>query len=197
MFDEGVVEPGKLLVAELGQRIQEKLDAEVKAVPRIGGSIFRQHRDTRFSKDKSPYKTHFDMLFWTGDKKGAFTSAFFLRLTGEEVWMGAGTIHFEKPALDAYRRAVAHDDTGAELVAIQKKIERAGFYLGETKYKRVPKPWGQDHPRADLLKYGALHAMMRMPLPDEARSKKLVPLVFKRFEQAAPVHHWLRAAFES
>jgi uncharacterized protein (TIGR02453 family) len=192
-FDEGIVEPGKLLVSALGEKLTT-LDADVHAEPKVGGSIFRQHRDTRFSKDKSPYKTHFDLWFWTGDKKGWDASGFFVRVTGAELWVGVGMHALDKRALSAYRAAVGDDTRGKELVKIVTKLRKAGLEVGDVHYKRVPKPFAQDHPRAELLKHNTLHATARMPLPEEAKSNKLVGLIHKQHKQMAPLHRWLRSA---
>jgi uncharacterized protein (TIGR02453 family) len=193
VFDEGIVEPGKALVAELGERLT-KIDPEVQTEAKIGGSIFRQHRDTRFSKDKSPYKTHFDMWWWTGEKKGWNSSGFFLRVTGAELVIGAGMHGFDKTALASYRAAVGDDARGAELVKISQKLRKSGIQVEHPHYKRVPKPFAADHPRADLLRHDALYAALTLPLPDEVKRASLVGLVSKAFTKTAPLHHWLKAA---
>lgn len=195
-FDEGILEPGKLLVDALGEKLR-KIDPDVQSEPRVGGSIFRLHRDTRFSKDKSPYKTHFDLWFWTGGKRSWDTSGFFVRVTGSELWVGAGVHAFDKRALAAYRAAAGDDVLGGELVKITKTLGKKGVVFGDVHYKRVPKPWAQDHARAELLKHNALHGMTRMPLPPEARSSKLVALINRQLKQVAPTHHWLRKALAS
>lgn len=194
-FDDGIVEPGKLLCAALGEKLKA-LDEEIHVEPRIGGNIFRQHRDVRFSKDKSPYKTHFDLWFWAGDKKGSDVAGFYVRVTGGELWVGGGRYGFDKPALIAYRKAVGDDDRRAvELAKIAKKLTKDGFQVEGQHYKRVPKPWSADHPHAELLKHNSLTALMRMPLPPETEIAKLVPLLFRLHKKVAPLHHWLRGTF--
>lgn len=56
----------------------------------MNGSIMGINRDIRFSKDKSPYKDHLDLWFWTGDRKGWDTSGFFFRLTPDRLVLGEG-----------------------------------------------------------------------------------------------------------
>jgi uncharacterized protein (DUF2461 family) len=55
------------------------------------GSIFRINRDTRFSKDKRPYKDHLDFWFWEGDRKAA-SSGLFARVSPDGVIVGAGAL---------------------------------------------------------------------------------------------------------
>ena len=59
------------------------------------GSIFRINRDTRFSADKRPYKDHLDFWFWHGVRATA-ASGLFLRLTPDDVSIGAGTHDLQK-----------------------------------------------------------------------------------------------------
>ena len=61
---------------------------------RVNGSIFRINRDTRFSKDKTPYKDHLDFWFWEGQRKTAL-SGLFLRIAPAAVTVGAGAHGFD------------------------------------------------------------------------------------------------------
>src|SRR5439155_1012176 len=78
----------------------------LRADPRVNGSILRINRDTRFSNDKRPYKTHLDLWLWEGDGPSRGCSGFFLRLEADRVGYGAGMHHFEKGMLAGYRAAV-------------------------------------------------------------------------------------------
>ena len=57
-------------IEAIGPRLAAELPGDVRFEARVNGSLFRINRDIRFSKDKTPYKNHIDMWFWTGDKKG-------------------------------------------------------------------------------------------------------------------------------
>jgi uncharacterized protein (TIGR02453 family) len=83
-----------------------KIEPDVNVEPRVNGSIMRINRDVRFSKDKSPYKDHLDMWFWTGDRKGWDSSGFFFRLTPDGLLLGAGMHGFMPEVLPRYRAAV-------------------------------------------------------------------------------------------
>ena len=60
------MQPARELVLGIGERLRE-LGDDLHAEPRVHGSILAINRDTRFSKDKAPYKTHLDLWFWHGD----------------------------------------------------------------------------------------------------------------------------------
>jgi uncharacterized protein (TIGR02453 family) len=104
-YDAYFVEPAKSFVEALAPRLK-KIDTSVQAVPAVNGSIMRIYRDVRFAKDKSPYKDHLDLWFWSGKKKGWDASGFFFRLTPKRLVLGAGMHGFPPPVLARYRRAV-------------------------------------------------------------------------------------------
>jgi uncharacterized protein (TIGR02453 family) len=80
-YEQAFLAPAQAFVAALGPRLR-KLVPEVHVEPRVNGSIMRINRDVRFSKDKTPYKDHLDLWFWTGERKGWDGSGFFFRLKG-------------------------------------------------------------------------------------------------------------------
>jgi uncharacterized protein (DUF2461 family) len=83
----------------------------------VHGSIFAINRDTRFSADKMPYKTHLDLWFWQGPGPSRERPGYFFRLTPERLILGAGMHAFSDGALERYRRAVLDDELGQQRVA--------------------------------------------------------------------------------
>src|SRR5215213_5040596 len=71
--------PAKAFVVAAGRLLAE-LAPQIRAEPRVLGSILRINRDSRFSRDPSPYKDHLDVWFWEGERRRA-VSGFFARLT--------------------------------------------------------------------------------------------------------------------
>jgi uncharacterized protein (TIGR02453 family) len=189
-YESHLMEPAKAFVTALGESLIE-LAPNVVAEPRVNGSIFRINRDTRFSKDKTPYKDHLAFRFWTGADKKAEASGFFLRFFHNEIGIGAGAHEFSKPALGTYRSAVDNPTTGKELAAIFNKLEKAGVELDGEQYKKVPREY--DHPRGELLKYKGLFAYHEGPLPREFGTASFVTYCAKQFKQMLPIHSWLNA----
>src|SRR6187401_2392551 len=157
-FDRLLREPMEALVADLAERLATR-GIPLRADPKR--SIFRIYRDTRFSKDKSPYKTHVAANFpWVGS--GEATSegeserhgGGYFHLSPQGSYMGGGMWHPEPARLAAFRKAV-DKDTAATLevlnepgfVARFKHISNDGESL-----KRIPQGYAPDHPQADLLK---------------------------------------------
>src|SRR3954454_23912404 len=107
-YESGYLEPAKAFVEAVAPNLTA-IAPEVRAEPRVMGSIFRINRDTRFSADKRPYKEHLDLWFWEGERRTA-QSGFYLRVTPELVGIGAGANHLSREAVDRYRAAVCDAD---------------------------------------------------------------------------------------
>ena len=77
----------------------------------------------------------------------------------EEEYFGAGTYYFEDTQLPRWRKLVAADKTGKQIAGIVSKLRKAGYAVGgHDDYKKVPKGFAPDHPRAELLKMRGLTA---------------------------------------
>jgi len=68
----------------------------INAIPKVNKSLFRINRDTRFAKDKSPYKTNLGILFWEGQGKRMESSGFYFHLEENLLMIGCGMYKFPK-----------------------------------------------------------------------------------------------------
>ena len=156
--------PARELVVALGGRLAA-IAPGVHADPRVNGSILRINRDTRFSNDKRPYKTHLDLWLWEGDGPSRGCSGFFLRLEADRVGYGAGMHHFEKDDARGVPRGRRRSQARARRsVRAVKKATASGALVGREQWKRVPAPYPADHPRAraaPLRRAGGRHAGRR------------------------------------
>jgi len=189
-YEEVWVEPAKRFVEALGPKLQ-RLAPGIRFEPRINGSLMRINRDVRFSKNKEPYKTHLDLWFWEGPDKTWQRSGFYFRLTPKALLLGTGVHLFEPPLLARYRKAVAADKSGAELMKAIGAVGKKGIELGGEHYKRVPKGFPPDHPRARWLKHDGLYAGFEGKVPKELKSPRFVDYCVERFRATLPVHQWL------
>ena len=190
LYDEGYVGAGRAFVEAVGPALR-KISPEVQFEPKVNGSISRVNRDTRFSRDKRPYKDNLDLIFWHGDKKGWDHPGFFVRLTAKDVWLGAGMHHFIDDGLTRYRDAVIDDRSGKALVAAIEKVEKAGDYMvGSMPRKTVPRGYDKDHPRAKYLLWEGLPAMAQMTMAD-AMKPDFADRTLVHFRNTWPVGKWL------
>jgi uncharacterized protein (TIGR02453 family) len=190
LYDAGYVDPARAFVAAMGPELR-KISPEVQFEPKIGASIGRVNRDTRFSRDKRAYKDHLDLWFWHGEKKSFASPGFFIRLVADAVWLGAGMHHIEDEALTRYRDAVVDERSGKALVAAIAKVEAAGDYaIGSMPRKSVPRGYDKDSPRAKYLLWEGLPALARMSI-EEAQSPDFADRALTHFRAAWPIGQWL------
>ena len=128
-----VVEPVKQLVEQ------------VRLHPRLHGSLFRIHRDVRFSADKSPYKTHVGIHFRHEDGKDAHAPGIYVHLEPGQCFLGAGMWKPDRAALERIRQAILHHPAGWRVV--RSRIQLAGDSL-----KRVPRGYPADAEHGEDLK---------------------------------------------
>jgi uncharacterized protein (TIGR02453 family) len=140
-----VRDPLLRFIAAMGPKLG-KISRHVVADPRpVGGSLFRIHRDVRFSKDKSPGKTHAAMSFRHVDAKETAAPGFYLHLGPGEVFAGAGLWHAPPEAVKPVRDAIVARS------ADWAKVVRA-CPLGEESetLKRTPRGYPEHRFAADL-----------------------------------------------
>jgi uncharacterized protein (TIGR02453 family) len=191
-FKRVLLEPAQVFVLALGEGLQT-IAPNIQYDTRTNGSgtLMRIHRDTRFSEDKTPYKTNISGLLWQGAGKKTQCPAFGFQLQSSGMALMAGMFGFDKGLLEKYRTAVNDPTLGTELATIvhtlDKKYELAGQH-----YKRVPSGFAADHPRADLLRHNALFAHPRQELDIKtATSPQLVEACLTHFAAMAPIQQWL------
>ncbi len=192
-YEDYILQPALSLIYELGERLKLISPGLTYDLAKNGsGSLMRIYRDTRFSKDKTPYKTHVGMFFWEGKAKKTENPGFWFGFDAGSGGMHVGQHTFPKPTLIAYREAVAAGKLGSALQAALDEVRAAGEYeVGGEHYKRVPRGYDPEHPRADLLRYNSLFASSP-PIPKKVlTSADLVDECFDHAVRLAPVHKWL------
>jgi uncharacterized protein (TIGR02453 family) len=151
-FEEGWNAPMKALLAE----VRDAVDARYAHCDLDEPKVFRIFRDVRFSKDKSPYKTHlggFVPLKRAGKKATDLPMALYFHVGAKERFGAAGHYMMEPDSLARFRGAVADDKRGRELARILAALDKKGFGAdSHDRLKRVPKGFDPEHPRAELLK---------------------------------------------
>ena len=155
--------------------------------------VMRIHRDVRFSKDKTPYKTHIGAVITVDGKKvgEGGTAAMYVHIGVDEELVGVGTYMFDPDKLAKWRKAVA-GKAGVGLAAIIAKLRKAGYEVGgHDDYKKVPKPYTADHPRAELLKLRGLTAGPGELPKGLLHQAKLATWLAKHGTALAPLVKWL------
>lgn len=150
-YVEHVQEPALEFIADFGPRL-EKISPHFRADARVqGGSLFRIHRDTRFSADKTPYKLNTGMQFRHERGKDAHAPGYYLHLQPGECFMGVGLWHPETKVAYQIRHAIAEDAEGWKAAAHGKEFART-YSLAGDRLVRPPKGFDPEHPLIEDLK---------------------------------------------
>ncbi len=190
-FERIVMTPAREFVLALGERLRE-ISPGVVADPRVNKSIFRIYRDTRFSKDKTPYKTNLGLWFWVGEGHKFENPGYYFHLDANNLMLAVGLHSFSKPLLQAYRDAVVAPSLGPVLAQVITEVAQQGFRVGERTYKRTPRGYDPEHPNADLLRHSGLTAGKDLGLPAELYTPNIVDYCIAYYQQLHPVVQWLQ-----
>jgi uncharacterized protein (TIGR02453 family) len=147
-YERLLLEPAKRLVAAM-QPALAAISPGLRAEPKVGGSILRIARDVRFRKDKTPYKTTLDMMFWEGHGRNRETPGFFIRIAPSLLGIGGGLHGLTPQQLERYRRAVVDDGLGAALRRAldlmlgrwSLRARRAALQTHPARLRRQPPAW--------------------------------------------------------
>jgi len=143
--------------------------------------VARPNRDIRFSADKSPYKLN----IYADVERGGYVA-----LDAEGLVAAGGRYMVDDGQLKRLRAAIAGDRSGKELVAIVEELRKKGYGVEGQELKRVPPPYSQDHPRADLLRHKRLIYFKRWPVEPWIATAKARDRVAKAWRDGAALEAW-------
>lgn len=170
VYDQSCRMPMEALLAQLGALYGE-------------GKMFRIHRDVRFSKDKTPYKTYLSGTFGAG----------YLSLSPGGFYVGSGGYMLERDRLARYRDAVAAEAPGRELEKLTAALTKKGYDVGgHGEMKVVPRGFARDHPRADLLRQKSVFVGRSFDIGAWLATREPLTRVKKVIADAGPMNDWLR-----
>jgi len=193
-YHETVVNPISEFIVAIGPRLR-KISRHYVADPRPhGGSMFRIYRDTRFSKDKTPYKTHAGVQFRHSAGKDVHGPGFYLHLARDEVFFGGGIWHPPGPVLGRIRDSIADNVRAWARIANAKKTRGCGGIRGD-QLKRPPRGFDAEHIHIEDLKRKSFF-IMSTGSPEVILNDDFVDQVVSGFRCAAPLNRFVCDALE-
>jgi uncharacterized protein (TIGR02453 family) len=146
-YETAVRDPALQFISGFGAKLA-KISPHLVADPRpVGGSMFRIYRDTRFSRDKSPYKIHIGIHFFhERAKKAPSVPGFYLHLQPGESFAAAGIWHPDSAALEQLRRSIAADSPE------WRDLRKSKLPIEGGSLKRPPRGFPADHRYVEDLK---------------------------------------------
>jgi uncharacterized protein (TIGR02453 family) len=165
---------------------------ELVASPKV--SMYRIYRDTRFSDNKLPYKTHVAAVFPTRGLQKHEGAGLYFHVSPTEVWVGGGMYAPQPPQLYAVREHIAAHSRQLRAI-VESPAFRRHVVLEGDKLTRVPRGFPRDHEAADYLKYKHFVAGAELPAA-MAINPKFYSTVVKIFRQVLPLSRFLNQALQ-
>ncbi len=150
--------------------------------------MFRQHRDVRFSADKSPYKTTTYGVLTGIPSTGA---GLYAQLSARGLYAGTGEYRLARDQLERYRDAVLDEHAGRQLAHAAHAAESAGLELAGETLSTTPRGYPREHPRIELLRRKALIAGRALACPAGVSREQALEHVASSWHAAAPLNQWL------
>jgi len=157
-YEEQLKDPALRVIAAFAPELKN-ISPHFMATPR---SLFRIHRDTRFAKDKSPYKTHIGLHFRHDRAKDAHAPGYYLHIEPGGVFLGVGIWHPESAPLRAIRERIVENPAGWKRASRAKAFTGA-FELAGDRLRRPPKDFDPEHPLIEDLKWKDYIAVAERP----------------------------------
>ena len=198
VYETAVRDPMRALVEEMDVRLA-RIAPELMGDPRR--SVFRIHRDVRFSRDKSPYKTnaacqfyHMDAGRGAGRDADGAAAGLYFQLADGECFAAGGLWMPARPALDRVREAIDQDPESLdELVRTPAFRRRFRELTPEAVLTRMPRGYAESHPAAGWLRFQSFTASRDMP-EREVLSPRLPDILARDFAALVPLVRWLNQA---
>jgi uncharacterized protein (TIGR02453 family) len=196
-YQRHVREPIGELVDELAIRMRS-FAPEMTGDPKR--SVFRIYRDVRFSKDKSPYKTHAACWFYHRDGHGRVgreaeggSAGFYFQVAPGASFTGGGLWMPPRRDLNRLRGAIAADPRRFERLVTDPGVRRRfGGLDEESMLKRVPRGFPADHPAAHWLRHQSF-TLGRALSDAEVTGARLTSVLAADFQRMLPLVRWLNA----
>lgn len=173
VYRDSVAAPMKALTAELADEFG-------------AAKIFRPYRDVRFSKDKTPYKTHQGAFVSVGPATG-----YYVQIGAPGVRVGAGFYHAEPDRLARLRRAIDEELHGAELEHLVTGLARKGWDVDGDRLKTAPRGFPKDHPRIELLRHRSLTVSRDYGFDEAIHTSALVDRIRVHWRETRQLVNWL------
>ena len=198
VYEEVLLAPMRAFVEEMDVRFAS-FAPEIIGNPKR--SIFRLYRDTRFSKDKTPYKTHIACWFQhrrashgVGSETHGAGAGYYFHLEPGASLVAGGIWMPPRESVAAIRERIALQPTElARLVSARTFRERFGALNSEHRLTRVPRGYATDHPAGEWLRYASFTTSARLT-DEDVCSPTLARIVEKDYQKLLPMVRWLNSA---
>ena len=190
-FIKNVKEPFERLTGDLLEAMH-KYDPNILMTAK--DAIFRIYRDVRFSKDKTPYKTHMSAMISRGGRKDMTYPGIYFQAGAQDIRIYSGVYSPDKKQLEAIRTAIALNPKALDKLRSRKAFQEKfrGEILGD-KNKRLPKEFVEAAEAQELIYNKSFYYYAKLK-PSEILDSKLVSNVMAHFKAAEPINQFFKEA---
>ncbi len=179
-YEEQVLDVALRFIQSMYEPLTDFAPHFIAQPTRVGGSLMRVYRDTRFSKNKLPYKTNIGIQFRHEQAKDVHSPGYYVHVDPTEVFVGAGMWRPEPEPLHAIRERIAFKSKDWQR-AIGDRGFRRHFELGGESLKRPPRGFSKDHNLIEDIKRKSFIAIKNMDVGDclQAQFQRKVETAFR------------------
>nr|WP_305051590.1 DUF2461 domain-containing protein [Elizabethkingia bruuniana] len=152
------------------------------------------YRDTRFSKDKTPYKTNFGASFFMGQSKGIGEAGYYMHFEPGKSFIAAGLYQPNSDVLKKFRKEISYNKEEF-LSIIENPTFKKNFKIEGEKLKKIPQGFEKDDPMAEYLKHKEM-ILIHSFEDTEITSPKFVQEIGKLFKIALPFNQFVKESTE-
>lgn len=182
LYERHVRQPALAFIACMAPRLAQISPCFLAVAKKSGGSLMRVYRDTRFSRDKTPYKTNIGIQFRHEQGRDVHAPGYYVHIDPQSVFVGVGIWRPDSRALGRIRDRLLEAGP-AWLAARDDAGFRDWFSLSGEALKRAPRGYPADHPLIEDLKRKDFIAISDLS-HDQVLSPRLVDTVCERFAAA-------------
>lgn len=193
-YQDSVVRPMMAFIEAMKAPLAD-LAPHYLAIPKAhGGSMFRIYRDTRFSKDKTPYKTHAAAQFRHRLGRDVHAPGFYLHLGPDGVAIGGGIWRPPSPALRTLREFIVDNPGAWRKIRDARAVKARGGLQGD-QLKRAPRGFDPEHVHIDDLRRKSFYVMEQAPARI-IHDAGFLDHVVATYRATAPLNHYICDALE-
>lgn len=191
-YEEDVLDVALRFIQSMQDPLADIAPHFTAVATRSGGSLMRVYRDTRFSKNKQPYKTNIGIQFRHERAKDVHSPGFYVHIDPNEVFVGVGMWRPDSEPLRQIRERIAAKPAEWKR-AIGTPAFRKNFSLGGESLQRPPRGFDKEHPLIDDIKRKSFIAVREMTI-DDCQKPQFQRSVETAFKQATPFLQFLCSA---
>lgn len=188
-YEELVLDVALRFIESMQQPLADFAPRFVAMPKRVGGSLMRVYRDTRFSKNKAPYKTNIGIQFRHELAKDVHSPGYYVHIEPSEVFLGAGMWRPDSEPLLGIRKRIASKTTEWQRVMSDRSFKRH-FKLGGEVLKRPPRGFDKQHDCIEDIKRKSFIAVKNMDV-NSCLNPRFQQKVETAFKTATPYMKFL------